>query len=321
MVRRHSPALRLWARRILAGLALLYGGGTVFGGIALGWIATHPGRRPLSSAEQSQVGAYAVLNRTEFRDLTMTAGDGSVLRAWFLKPPEWNGNSVLLLHGVADNRLGMAGYGRWLLSNHYSVLLPDARAHGVSGGEIASYGVFESEDIHHWVDWLEDKIQPRCVFGFGESMGAAQVLQSLSEESRFCAIVAESPFESFREVAYARFGRPFHAGPWLGRSLFWPTAETGFMYVRLKYGLNLDAASPREAVRHSHIPVLLIHGTADGNIPSYNSDDIQAANPSRVQLWKVSGAGHCGAHEVAGEEFDRRVLDWLSQHSAAESKN
>jgi fermentation-respiration switch protein FrsA (DUF1100 family) len=321
MVRRHSPVLHPWVRRILTGLALLYGAGTVFGGIALGWIATHPGRRPLSTAEQSQVSSYAVGNRTDFRDVTMTAGDGSVLRAWFLKPPEWNGNSVLLLHGVADNRLGMAGYGQWLIRNHYSVLLPDARAHGVSGGEIASYGLFESEDIHHWVDWLEDNVHPQCVFGFGESMGAGQVLQALFKESRFCAIVAESPFESFREVAYARFGRPFHAGPWLGRSFFWPTAEVGFLYVRMKYRLNLDAVSPREAVRNANVPVLLIHGTADRNIPSYNSDDIQAANPARVQLWKVPGAAHCGAHQVAPAEFDRRVLDWFSQPSIAGSKS
>src|SRR5215831_5728933 len=257
---RHSPFAHLWVRRTLAGLAFLYAAGTVFGGIALGWIATHPERRPLSTLEQSQVSSYAVLNRTEFRDVTMPAGDGSILRAWFLKPPEWNGNSVLLLHGVGDNRLGMAGYGQWLLSNHYSVLLPDARAHGVSGGEIATYGFFESEDIRHWVDWLEDKVHPQCVFGFGESMGAAQVLQSLSKESRFCAVVAESPFESFREVAYARFGRPFHAGPWLGRTLFWPSDEVGFWYVRLKYGLDMNAVSPQEAVRATSVPVLLVHG-------------------------------------------------------------
>jgi len=313
--------LRPWFRRMVAVLVALYAAGTLFGGIALGWIATHPGKRLLSASEQDQVSSYAALTHAEFRDVRMTAGDGTALRAWFLKPADWNGNSVLLLHGVSDNRLGMYGYGQWLLSKHYGVLLPDARAHGVSGGEIASYGLFESEDIHHWVDWLEDQVHPQCVFGFGESMGAAQLLQSLSKESRFCAVVAESPFETFREVSYARFGRPFHTGPWLGRSFFWPTDETGFMYVRLKYGLDMSAVSPRDAVRDAKIPVLLIHGTADSNIPSYNSDDIQAANPSQVQLWKVPGAAHCGAHEVAPAEFEHRVLDWLSQHSAGGRKS
>jgi fermentation-respiration switch protein FrsA (DUF1100 family) len=162
--------------------------------------------------------------------------------------------------------------------------------------------------------------EPKCVFGFGESMGAAQVLQSLSRESRFCAVVAESPFESFREVSYARFGRPFHAGPWLGRTFFWPTDEVGFLYVRLRYGLNMDSASPEDVVRQTKSPVLLIHGTVDRNIPFYNSRDIEAANPQNVSLWLVPGADHCGAHQVSPQEFGRRVLSWFSEHDAKTNK-
>src|SRR5438045_1411034 len=158
----------------------------------------------------------------------------------------------------------------------------------------------------------EENAQPRCVFGFGESMGAGQILQALTNETRFCAVVAESPFESFREVSYARFGLPFHAGPWLGRTFFWPTDEVGFLYVRLRYGLDMDSASPQKAVAASKVPVFLIHGTSDRNIPSYNSEDIQAANPSTVILWLVPQAEHCGAHAVTPEEFDRRILAWFS---------
>jgi predicted esterase len=43
-----------------------------------------------------------------------------------MRPREANGDAVILLHGVSDNRLGMYGYGKWLLDNHYSVLMPDA---------------------------------------------------------------------------------------------------------------------------------------------------------------------------------------------------
>jgi pimeloyl-ACP methyl ester carboxylesterase len=165
------------------------------------------------------------------------------------------------------------------------------------------------------VNWLQQNDHSRCVFGLGESMGAAQLLQSLAEESRFCAVVAESPFATFREVAYARFGRPFHVGPWLGRTFFRPTVDVGFLYVRLRYGLNMETASPEQAVVGTHVPVLLIHGLSDRNIPSYHSDQIQAHNRRDVALWKVAGAVHTGAHTVAPQEFERRVLDWFSIHS------
>ena len=296
-------------------LGLLYAVGTLLGGMGLGWIATHPGRRPISLSEQDQVRSYARLTHAEFRDVSLRAKDGAVLGAWFLRPAEWNGQVVILLHGVSDNRLGVYGYGQWLLENHYGVVLPDARAHGISGGEIASYGLLESDDVHGWINWVEDNARPSCVYGFGESMGAAQILESLSKESRFCAVVAESPFESFREVSYARFGWPFHAGPWLGRTLFWPADEVGFWYVRRKYGLDMDAVSPQEAVRATSVPVLLVHGMNDRNIPSYNSRDIQPANPAHVVLWLVPGAGHCGARQASPREFDRRILSWFHEHA------
>lgn len=290
-------------RRIGLILAIFYAAGTVFGGMWLGEIATHPGRRPLTPADEMQIELYAVENKIDFRHADITAHDGAVLRGWFFRPAQPNGSTVILLHGVSDNRLGMFGYGRWLLANHYSVLLPDARAHGLSGGQIATYGLLESDDIHRWAGWIRENESPICIFGFGESMGAGQILQALAREPGFCAVVAESPFETFREVSYARFGQPFNLGPWMGRTFFWPTDEVGFLYVRLKYGFNLDSVSPKEAVRASTVPVLLIHGTADRNIPSYNSKDIQAANPARAVLWLVPRAVHCGAYDVNPEEF------------------
>jgi fermentation-respiration switch protein FrsA (DUF1100 family) len=309
-----------WLRRIGTVLVILYVAGTIFGGMWLGEVATHPGRRPITPTDERQVKLYATENKIEFRDASITARDGIALRGWFFRPAQANGSTVILLHGVSDNRLGMFGYGRWLLANHYSVLLPDARAHGLSGGQIATYGLLESEDIHRWADWVRKNERPGCVFGFGESMGAGRILQALAREPEFCAVVAESPFESFREVSYARFGQPFNLGPWTGRTFFWPTDEVGFLYVRLKYGLNLDLVSPKEVVRASTVPVLLIHGTADRNIPSYNSNDIQATNPVHAVLWLVPKAGHCGAYDVNPEEFGRRVLYWFSAHSVSSEK-
>jgi len=302
-------------RPLLYVLAFLYIVGTVIGGTSLGSIALHPYRHPVTDAEERNARADARKDNVEFRDVELTTPDGTVLRAWFMRPSQPNDDAVILLHGVSDNRMGTYGYGKWLVQHSYTVLIPDARAHGSSGGELATYGLKETDDIHHWVDWIEMAAHPRCMFGLGESMGAAQLLQSLPDESRFCAVVAESPFASFREVAYARFGRPFRTGPWIGRTFFRPTVDIGFLYVRLHYGLDMEATSPERAVVGTRIPVLLIHGLEDANIPPYHSDLIAAQNPSDVKVWKVPGAVHSGAHQVAPQEFERRVLEWFSSHS------
>jgi len=302
-------------RRLLSVLAVLYLCGTFFGGIGLGWIALHPPSRAVTPCETANVQASAAAESEKFTDASITTRDGTVLRAWFLERRSGNGDAVILLHGVSDNRLGMYGYGKWLLSKNYAVLLPDARAHGLSGG-LASYGLKESDDIHLWMDWLENSYHPRCVYGLGESMGAAQLLQSLAKEGRFCAVAAESPFASFREVSYARFGREFHTGPWIGRTLFRPTVDVGFLFVRARYGLDMERASPEKAVETTKTPILLIHGLSDRNIPPYHSDEIQAHNRAVVVVWKVPGAAHTRAHKVAPEEFETRVLHWFQSHQA-----
>jgi fermentation-respiration switch protein FrsA (DUF1100 family) len=79
----------------------------------------------------------------------------------------------------------------------------------------------------------------------------------------------------------------------------------------------MEAVSPKRAVIGTKIPVLLIHGLQDRNIPPYHSDMIQAKNPSEVIVWKVPGAIHTGAHQVAPQEFERRVLGWFADHSTA----
>lgn len=286
-------------------------------GVGVGWIALHPPVRPILPSEEKHVEEAAASDSVKLQDIAITTADGVTLRAWSMQPKDANGNAVILLHGVGDNRLGVYGYARAFLAQHYAVLLPDARAHGLSGG-LASYGVKESEDIHQWVSWIEDHEHPRCIYGFGESMGAAQLLQSLAKEPRFCAVVAESPFATFREVAYARFGRQFRTGPWLGRTFFRPAVEAGFLYARLEHGLDMEAASPLDAVRHTKVPILLIHGMNDTNIPPVHSDEIEAGNPSDIELWKVSGAVHTGAYLAAPEEFRQRVTNWFARYEKLE---
>jgi uncharacterized protein len=135
-------------RRTLFVLVALYFLGTVFGGIGLGWMALHPGRRPLTSEDQKKAEASAKDENAHLSNVEITTFDGTLLRAWFIRPAQLNGSAVILLHGVGDNRLGVYGYGDWLVKNHYSVLLPDARAHGLSRGEVATYGIREADDIH-----------------------------------------------------------------------------------------------------------------------------------------------------------------------------
>ena len=297
----------------------MYVGGTIAGGIGLGWYSLHPKSPPIREYEGRNVQAAAREKSLEFRDVELTSPDGAVLRAWYLRPQEANGDAVILLHGVTDNRMGVYPIGKFLVEHHYTVLMPDARHHGASGG-LTTYGVHEVDDIRRWVDWMENQHPARCLYGLGASMGGMELLESLPHEPRFCALVAESASASFREEAYYRFGRPFHTGPWLGRTIFRPTLETGILFVRLWYGVDLGTVAPEEAVARTNTPILLIHGLKDRVVLPYHSDWIQAKNPSAITVWEVPGAIHTGAYKAAPAEFERRVLQWFGEHTAPQQE-
>lgn len=307
-------------RRTVFGI-LLYTAFCAIGGIFLADASLRPARRPLKEYEIAAVRETARTLDAEMEDESLTTADGVVLHAWSLHPQHANGDDVILLHGLGDNRMGMVGYAQLLVARGFTVLMPDARAHGVSGGELATYGLRERNDVRQWVELLEAKDHPRCMFGFGESMGAAQLLESLEMNIPFCAVAGESPFASFREIAYDRMGQPFHLGPWVGRTLLRPVVEVGLLRARWRYGLNLADAAPEDAVVHSRVPVLLIHGKADSNIPVRHSRMIVAgAHGTKVELWEVEGADHCGAIGVDREEFERRLVGWFSARDATSTQ-
>jgi uncharacterized protein len=303
---------RVTRRAILAGL-IAYLTLSILAGIFIADMSLKLRRLPLRHQQ-----AFAETVRHDFhaelQDVAITAADGAVLKGWYVHPTVYNGNAIVLLHGITDNREGVAGYGHLLLEHGYAVLLPDARRHGESGGELATYGVKESDDVHRWVSWIYAHDPPQCVYGFGESYGAALMLQSLAVENRFCAVATESPFSTAREMSFERVSGPLHLQSWFGRTLGRPAIWSAVAYAHVRYGVDLLRPNPLEAVANSKVPVLLIHGADDRNIAPRHSQLIAAAAPDHVELWLVPHAGHTMAWAAAHQEFESRLLGWFASH-------
>ena len=94
-----------------------------------------------------------------------------------------------------------------------------------------------------------------------------------------------------------------------------PAIWSAVLYARLRYGGDMLQPSPLDAVAHSSVPVLLIHGDADRNIAPHHSQLIAAAAPGHVELWLVPHAGHTMAWSAAHAEFESRLLSWFSSHA------
>ena len=133
-----------------------------------------------------------------------------------------NNDWVLLYHGVSDNRTGTLGVAEILLDHGYGLVMMDSRAHGQSGGDMATYGWKERYDSVAIVERLHSTATVRHLYAFGVSMGAAISLQSAAVEPRIEGVIAEDPFENLREVSYDYAGLWF--SPFLGKTLFRPAS-------------------------------------------------------------------------------------------------
>ncbi|HLJ88753.1 MAG TPA: alpha/beta fold hydrolase [Candidatus Angelobacter sp.] len=302
-------------RKLLPAIFILYLSACIVAGIVVSEGSLH--LRRLALRHQQEFSDQVLQSyQAKLEYVSITTEDSLLLMGWYAHPLNSNGNAVILLHGITDNREGVFGYARMFLDQGYSVLLPDARAHGESGGDVATYGLKESGDIHQWVSWLYANDRPQCVYGFGESYGAALMLQSLAAEKRYCAVVVEDAFSTAREMSYERVSGPFHVGSWFGRTLGLPVILAAQSYGEWKYDVDLLRPSPLQALIRSSVPVLLIHGMEDHTINPRHSELLAQAAPSHVQLWLVPHAHHTGAWSAAPEEFQSRVLNWFKQHHA-----
>jgi hypothetical protein len=243
----------------------------------------------------------------------IVARDGIPLRAWLFHPIAANGEGVILLHGFTDSRRGVLDHVRLYLKNGFTVLTPDSRGHGNSGGKLVSFGIREVQDLRNWVAWLARRTGVEKVFGHGQSMGAGVLLQSLDREASWKAVVAESSFTRFREIAYLRMAGRVRMKPWMARTLLLPVGESGLLYAHLRYGANLRKARPIEQVRKTRTPVMLIHGREDQSVPFQQSGELHRANPEVTELWIVPGARHTTCLATAPEEYERRVMAFLNR--------
>lgn len=299
-------------RRWILRTAFVYVLASLGAGVVLGEFALQRGRLPGGGHDaRSRAEAVAVARHARLEAVRIDAPDGVALTGWLFTRGEASRGTVLVTHGSGGSRDHATPYAAFLLDAGFDVLAPDARGHGDSGG-FATYGVRETDDVVRWAAWIRRRTPRGCVYALGSSMGAAHVLMAEASRPVFCAIVSDSAFATFLDAALDRIGGRLglgDAGRWLGR----PAAYAGIGYLRVRYGVNLLDADPAGAIARIHVPLLLIHGDADGNTPPYHAAALARAQPAAM-LWLVRGATHTAAWRAEPQAFPRRIVAFFRDH-------
>lgn len=278
-------------------------------GQALGSGVLHPAN--LNPKRNSQAEAMLLRTGASKEDFWVRAQDGIQLRGWKVRAQTPNGNWILLFHGVSDNRTGVLGHAELLLRHGYSIVMMDARAHGESGGTMATYGWKERYDTVAIANALYSNEKVDHLGALGVSMGAAIALQSAAVETRIEGVVAEDPFANLREVSYDYAG--LELSPLLGKTLFRLATILAMQGMAKAGGFSPNDVSPEKAVAARSFPILLICGTRDHRIPCRHAERIYRASRGERELWVVAGAGHAAALGHAPAEYETRAITFFER--------
>jgi alpha-beta hydrolase superfamily lysophospholipase len=222
-----------------------------------------------------------------YRDLTLTTADGLDLTAWYVPAPEPGAPSILLTHGLLASKWGMLRLMPWLHNAGYNVMLFDFRGHGGSDPRPTTIGPEEVLDVQAALDWLEAEGVGDRVAGLGMSLGAAALVNTALQDDRLDALILDSLFADWGDTDFAK---GYRLPPdWLVPGV----------------------PDPEELLPGIHVPVFIIHGTADILTHEDHAHRLYEAANEPKEIW-INDSGHAWSAWTYPDLFQRKVLDFLN---------
>jgi fermentation-respiration switch protein FrsA (DUF1100 family) len=235
-------------------------------------------RRPRVSPESVGLAGFAAVD--------ITTEDGELLDAWWAPPPEPGRGIVLFLHGTPSTLADTVWRLPDLQQSGFGIMAIDYRGYGASTG-IPSEAGFRA-DASAAFDWIRAVAPGSGIAVFGESLGTGPAI-ALARDRPVAGVLLNAPYASVRRLFELR--APPLPYRWLMRDQFDSEALIGAIGV----------------------PVMILHGTADPNIPIAEARRLYAAAHEPKTMIEIEGAGHLAAYDNGGED---RALAALARWTA-----
>ncbi len=258
--------------------------------------------------------ALPELNDLPADQIEITSADDLTLRGKLFHVKDYNKKVVIAFHGYhSGGARDMAHFVHMYRSQGYDFLLVSQRAHENSEGRYITFGVKEHQDGIRWVrkiiDVYGDDVQ---IVLHGVSMGAATALMmagasTLPPNVKCC--VADSSYDTFENVA-----RPVLKAGFKNDQIVALILKLTNVITMLLDDFCLSDASPIDSVRRSFVPVLFIHGTADGLIPCSLGQRLYDECASPKEQYLAEGSDHLCSSTDFPEEYERRFEEFCRQY-------
>lgn len=221
---------------------------------------------------------------------------------------------VIFAHGFQGTRWDMTKYAQWFFEEGWNMVFFDFRTCGESTGKIGSLGGLEVRDLEGVVRWSRDRLgeQDKLLL-FGESVGAAVCAVYSSRDESVSAVIADSIYSSALKEVRSKLLRTLLPKWFVERVLIDVTG-----WIRFYPGYQISEMNPEYSLMRTSIPLLLVHGEADMQVPPSMPWTIfrkrRELAPTRIYLCK--GAGFAGSWETNPKKYLDVIQDFLNDDAA-----
>ena len=245
---------------------------------------------------------------------TVSSSDGTNISFLYIPvndsglPPE---KIVMLFHGYNSCAESMRKYARIFLDRGFSVVIPDARYCGKSGGDHLGLVSVDIEDSLSVFRWIKDCFGPNIPIGlFGESFGASQaiLLACSGEVDNISFVISDSAFSDLYALLKERVRADYKIKPF-------PMLTVSRLIIKKKYGIDLKKVKPATALSScGNIPMFFIHGDSDIFIlPQMSIDLYNAKTTGYKKFYLAENASHGCCFEVDPELYTEKIHEFFNK--------
>ena len=251
--------------------------------------------------------SITALSEMTFEDVYIESPlDGIRLHAR-LKVTDGNSPIQILCHGYRSNPFrDFSGGAIEALDNGHGILLIDQRAHQQSEGRAITFGIRERYDLLGWASYLHGRFPTRDIILVGISMGGATVVAASELEmpdTVKCA-VADCPYACVADELT-------HTAKKLG----FPAAVYPLIRLSAKIfgGFDTRDGDFRKSAANTRIPIIIIHGEADGLVPCGMSAELRDACPEKISHVTFPDAEHGLSYLVDRDRYIAATYSFINK--------
>ncbi len=237
----------------------------------------------------------------KYESVSFMTSDKINIKGWLISSRSAVG-TLIIGHGYPFDKGNILPVVTFLYPD-YNLLLYDHRYFGESSGSITTVGAREVEDVKAAFNFVTERFgqeEPIALYGF--SLSASVMLMTKLQVK---AIVADSPYADLEQMIKQVYGI---LGP-----LKFPFVQTTNILAKMFLRMDPRKVSPAFSVKDTNIPILIIHGEKDSQIPVENAYVLKASNPD-IELWIVKDSDHGQAFALFKDEYEHRIKSFLRKH-------